>query len=230
MSLSPRFLIGIRQTAPLTRLSALCSQLDPPFHPRLPHSRPLTMAPLPKTMKGVLISKTGGSEVLEHRTDLPVPTLKEGQVLVKNEYIGINYIDTYFRSGLYSSPMPLVLGREASGTIVEIGPGKQAGRLAVNDRVVWLGTESYAEFSAAPSEKVLKIPEGVRLFYRNGLSSQWGAERKIGQIRRRLRCRPPRPHSPHSRHGGSRRPARRLGPRPRSQRRRRWLADPNPGS
>jgi len=119
------------------------------------------MAPFPKTMKGVLISKTGGSEVLEHRTDLPVPTLKEGQVLVKNEYIGINYIDTYFRTGLYPSPMPLVLGREASGTIVEMAPGKQAGGLAVNDRVVWLGTESYAEFSAAPSEKVLKIPEGV---------------------------------------------------------------------
>lgn len=119
------------------------------------------MAPLPKTMKGVLISKTGGSEVLEYRTDLPVPTLEEGQVLVKNEYIGINYIDTYFRTGLYPSPMPLVLGREASGKIVEMGPGKHPGGLAVDDRVVWLGTGSYAEFSAAPSEKVLKIPEGV---------------------------------------------------------------------
>jgi NADPH:quinone reductase len=50
---------------------------------------------LPKTMKGVLIEKTGGVEVLEYKTDLPVPEPKEGQILVKNDYIGINYIDTY---------------------------------------------------------------------------------------------------------------------------------------
>lgn len=51
------------------------------------------MAPIPKTMKGVLIEKTGGVEVLQYRTDLPVPTPKEGEVLVKNDYSGINYID-----------------------------------------------------------------------------------------------------------------------------------------
>jgi NADPH2:quinone reductase len=50
---------------------------------------------LPKTMKGILIEKTGGVEVLEYKTDLPVPEPKEGQILVKNDYIGINYIDTY---------------------------------------------------------------------------------------------------------------------------------------
>jgi len=49
-------------------------------------------------MCGVQISKTGGTEVLEYKTDLPVPEPKEGQVLVKNEYIGINYIDTYASS------------------------------------------------------------------------------------------------------------------------------------
>ena len=113
-------------------------------------------------MKGVQISKTGGTEVLQYKTDLPIPTLKEGQVLVKNEYIGINYIDTYFRTGLYPSPMPLILGREASGTILAMGPGEHPRGLAVNDRVVWMGTESYAEFSAAPSGKVLKIPEGIK--------------------------------------------------------------------
>lgn len=46
-------------------------------------------------MKGVLIEKTGGTEVLQYKTDIPVPEPKEGEVLVKNEYIGINYIDTY---------------------------------------------------------------------------------------------------------------------------------------
>ena len=56
---------------------------------------------IPKTMKGVLIEKTGGIEVLEYKTDLPVPTPKEGEVLVKNDFIGINYIDTY-------SPLPVL--------------------------------------------------------------------------------------------------------------------------
>jgi NADPH2:quinone reductase len=50
---------------------------------------------LPKTMKGVIIEKTGGTDVLQYKTDLSVPEPKEGQVLVKNDYIGINYIDTY---------------------------------------------------------------------------------------------------------------------------------------
>lgn len=49
---------------------------------------------IPKTMKGVLIEKTGGVEVLQWKTDLPVPTPNEGEVLVKNDFIGINYIDT----------------------------------------------------------------------------------------------------------------------------------------
>lgn len=49
---------------------------------------------VPKTMKGVQMSKTGGVEVLEYKSDLPVPEPKEGEVLVKNEFIGINYIDT----------------------------------------------------------------------------------------------------------------------------------------
>lgn len=53
------------------------------------------MAPLPKIMKGILIEKTGGTEVLQYRTDLPIPVPKAGELLVKNEYIGINYIDTF---------------------------------------------------------------------------------------------------------------------------------------
>lgn len=49
---------------------------------------------VPKTMAGVLIEKTGGTEVLQYKTDLPVPEPKDGEVLVKSEFIGINYIDT----------------------------------------------------------------------------------------------------------------------------------------
>lgn len=50
---------------------------------------------VPDKMKGVTIEKTGGTEVLQYKTDLPVPEPKEGQILVKNDFIGINYIDTY---------------------------------------------------------------------------------------------------------------------------------------
>jgi len=50
---------------------------------------------IPKTMEGVIINKTGGSDVLEFKTDLPVPQPKEGEVLIKNDFVGVNYIDTF---------------------------------------------------------------------------------------------------------------------------------------
>lgn len=53
-----------------------------------------TMASVPKTMKGVIIEQNGGTEVLQYKTDVPVPEIMEGQILVKNDYIGINFIDT----------------------------------------------------------------------------------------------------------------------------------------
>lgn len=52
------------------------------------------MSDIPKTMNGVLIEETGGIEVLQYRTNLPVPVPQDGDLLVKNEYIGVNYIDT----------------------------------------------------------------------------------------------------------------------------------------
>jgi NADPH2:quinone reductase len=120
-----------------------------------------TMPPIPKTMKGVLIEKTGGVEVLQYKTDLPVPTPKEGEVLVKNDFIGINYIDTYFRTGLYPAPKPEILGREAEGTIIALGPSGNFYNLKVGDRVVWMGTSAYAEFTAAPASKTYPIPSSL---------------------------------------------------------------------
>lgn len=71
-----------------TRLASLNNQLGP----RAIIIR--NMSSLPKTMKAVLIEKTGGTDVLQYKTDVPVPEPKEGEVLVKNDYVGINYIDT----------------------------------------------------------------------------------------------------------------------------------------
>jgi NADPH2:quinone reductase len=78
----------INSSAAGARLVALSNQITPRF------TTARTMASIPKTMKGVYIEKTGGTEVLEYREDVPVPEPKDGEVLVKNEYIGINYIDT----------------------------------------------------------------------------------------------------------------------------------------
>jgi len=112
-------------------------------------------------MKGVIIEKTGGTEVLQYKTDLPVPELKEGQVLVKNDFIGINYIDTYFRSGLYPAPSyPYTLGREACGSIAKTGSGETYG-LKDGDKVVYLAEAAYAEYTAAPAAKAIKIPSGM---------------------------------------------------------------------
>jgi NADPH2:quinone reductase len=54
-----------------------------------------TLNTIPRTMRGVLIESTGGTEVLQFKTDLQVPEPKEGEILVKNEYIGVNFIDMY---------------------------------------------------------------------------------------------------------------------------------------
>lgn len=118
------------------------------------------MAPIPKTMSGIVISQPGGIEVLEWKTDIPVPDLKEGEILVKNEYIGVNYIDTYFRTGLYKAPFPLITGKEASGTIVGSHPSVSSS-FPLGARVCYLYDHAYAELTAVPASRVLALPEGV---------------------------------------------------------------------
>lgn len=120
------------------------------------------MSSIPTTQKAVVVETTGGPEVLQVRTDYPVPQPTEGQVLVKNSISGINYIDTYFRTGLYPSPKPEILGREAAGTIVAVGPGAPTPHgLKVGDRVVWMKTSGYAEYTAVDAGAAVKLPDGV---------------------------------------------------------------------
>ncbi|KAJ3018770.1 NADPH:quinone reductase [Thoreauomyces humboldtii] len=113
-------------------------------------------------MKGVQISKTGGTDVLEYRTDLPLPELRDGQVLVKNDFIGVNFIDTYFRTGLYKAPrLPYTLGREGGGHIVALGPGPHPPSLKVSSPVAYLSEGAYAEYSAVPSVHTFALPQSV---------------------------------------------------------------------
>ena len=73
-------------------------------------------------MKAIQFTQTGGPEVLR-LTDLPTPSPKAGEVLVRLGAIGINYIDTYHRTGLYPVPLPYVPGSEGAGTIEQVGEG-----------------------------------------------------------------------------------------------------------
>jgi NADPH:quinone reductase len=119
------------------------------------------MSSIPSTQKGVVINKTGGTEVLEYKTDLAVPEPKDGQILVHNDYVGINYIDTYFRTGLYPPPhFPYILGRESEGTVVKNGTGEQYG-LKEGDKIVMLSEGTYAEYTAANAAKAVKLPDGL---------------------------------------------------------------------
>ncbi|KAH9909155.1 NAD(P)-binding protein [Xylariomycetidae sp. FL2044] len=119
------------------------------------------MASIPSTMKAVLIDKNGGTEVLQHRTDIPVPAVVDGQILVKNDYVGINFIDTYYRSGLYAPPQfPYILGRDGEGTVVKTGGGDTGG-IKEGDKVVWMGEGGYAEYTSVPGAKAIKIPPGI---------------------------------------------------------------------
>lgn len=69
---------------------------------------------------------------------------------------------SYFRSGLYPSPKPEILGREGSGHIVSLGPSaSSSSSFSLGDRVVWIGEASYAEYSVVPASKTSKIPDGI---------------------------------------------------------------------
>ena len=103
--------------------------------------------------------ETGGPEVLrweDHDPGRPGP----GQVSIRLAASGLNFIDVYFRTGLYPRPLPFVAGLEGSGRVEAAGP--DVGDLAVGDRVAWASVPgSAAERLVAPAERVVKVPEGV---------------------------------------------------------------------
>jgi NADPH2:quinone reductase len=111
-------------------------------------------------MKAIRIHSLGGPEVLQFE-DAPDPQPGEGQALVRVEAAGVNYVDVYFRTGLYKGPaLPFVPGQEAAGTVVAVGPG--AAEVAVGDRVAYTGVMgAYAELAVMPAARLVKIPPGV---------------------------------------------------------------------
>jgi NADPH:quinone reductase len=112
-------------------------------------------------MRAVQISTTGSAEVLAV-VDVPIPVPGLGEALIQIDSAGVNFIDIYQREGRYPTRLPLVLGQEGAGTIVQIGPGDTTFK--GGDRVVWRGGfGAYAEFALVPMERLLAIPNGITL-------------------------------------------------------------------
>lgn len=110
-------------------------------------------------MHAIEVAETGGPEVLTY-VEKPQPAPGPGEVLIKAEAIGVNFLDTYFRSGLYPRETPFVVGNEVCGTVEAIGEGVAA--LNVGDRVVTAQANgAYAEYSVAPADFVAYVPDGV---------------------------------------------------------------------
>ena len=111
-------------------------------------------------MKAIRIHHVGGPEVLVFE-DVPDPQPGEGQAVVRVEAAGVNYVDVYFRTGLYKAPaLPFVPGQEAAGTVIAIGPG--VTEVAVGDRVAYVGIPgAYAELAAVPAARLVKLPPEV---------------------------------------------------------------------
>jgi NADPH2:quinone reductase len=113
-------------------------------------------------VNAIVVEQVGGPEAL-HLKDVPKPTPRKGEALVKIEAAGINFIDIYYRTGLYKRDMPFTIGQEGAGTI-EAGDAAdlQKQGFKVGDRVVFVflaGT--YADYAAVPIDKLIPIPDGV---------------------------------------------------------------------
>jgi len=109
--------------------------------------------------KAVRFHKTGGPEVLQLE-DVPVGEPGQGQVRIRHKAIGVNFIDTYQRSGLYPMQLPAVAGNEGAGVVEAVGPGVTT--LKVGDRVAYTGqVGSYCGERLVPADRMVKIPEGI---------------------------------------------------------------------
>ena len=110
-------------------------------------------------MKAIVADPLGGPENLKY-TDLPDPEPKNGEVLLKVQAIGVNFIDVYFRKGFYRAPeSPVRLGSEASGTVLD---ANGSSRFKTGDRVAYaMARGSYAELAAVPEKLLVHLPDAV---------------------------------------------------------------------
>jgi NADPH2:quinone reductase len=107
----------------------------------------------------IRVYETGGPEMLKWE-EVQVGDPGPGEVRVRNTAVGLNYIDTYHRSGLYKMPLPLTLGQEGAGVVEAVGP--KVKEFKAGDRVAYAGpVGAYAEVLLRPADRLVKIPAGV---------------------------------------------------------------------
>ena len=112
-------------------------------------------------MKAIRIAAQGGSDVMKLE-ELPTPKPGQGELLVKLAAAGLNYIDTYQRSGLYKLPVPFTPGSEGAGVVEEAGEGVKGFK--AGDPVAYTGVlGAYAEYTLLPAERAVKVPKGMDL-------------------------------------------------------------------
>jgi NADPH2:quinone reductase len=110
-------------------------------------------------MRAIRFEQTGGPEVLQ-LVEVETPTPGPGQILLRHEAVGVNFIETYLRSGLYPMKLPAGLGGEAAGVVEAVGDG--VTRFKVGDRAASAGTSgAYADYSTVNAGRAVHIPAGV---------------------------------------------------------------------
>lgn len=110
--------------------------------------------------RALVVHNTGGPEALTLEADWPVPAPGPGQIRIRHTAIGLNFIDTYQRSGLYPLKTPFVAGNEGAGVVTEIGPG--VSEFKPGDRVAYMGqVGAYADERLLPADRAVPIPEGI---------------------------------------------------------------------
>ena len=118
-------------------------------------------------MKAIRVHTQGGPEVMKLE-EIAEPTAGAGQAVVKIEAAGLNFVDVYFRSGMYKAPLPLTPGLEAAGTVTAVGPG--VTDLKPGDRVAYTGVSgSYAQVNVCPADRLVKLPD--KLTFRDGAAA-----------------------------------------------------------
>lgn len=111
------------------------------------------------TMRAVRVHEPGGAGAMRVE-DVPVPRPGAGEALVRLEAAGVNFIDVYKRTGLYTIPLPATLGEEGAGTVAAVGAG--VAEVREGDRVAWAGVlGAYAEYAVVPAAKLVPLPDGV---------------------------------------------------------------------
>ncbi|EKU74532.1 MULTISPECIES: quinone oxidoreductase family protein [Sphingobium] len=107
----------------------------------------------------MIVRAHGGPETIE-RENFDPGTPGEGEVLIAQDAVGLNFIDTYYRTGLYPAPLPLTLGSEGAGHVVAVGAGVSG--IAVGDKVgCAAGLGAYATHRIVPADRVVRIPDAV---------------------------------------------------------------------